>query len=184
MISNDEYELKHLLAIVQVIEFYYTFMIACAHFPYKVRGIEKTFVYNQESRPQPFQPSDVPYPGLFNFHPVENARQFSIVAQDLPNGNSGFVTSNQICRYFLHGNCNRGDRCNYSHQQYYNMPRNFMDRTSKPDTKQYSSREFIIFLFVSKNMYPFYFIASRYADMNLDSFVGQIFMMCKDQHGV
>eukprot|EP01120_Amphizonella_sp_Union-15-10_P017367 TRINITY_DN9620_c0_g1_i2.p1 TRINITY_DN9620_c0_g1~~TRINITY_DN9620_c0_g1_i2.p1 ORF type:complete len:450 (-),score=54.98 TRINITY_DN9620_c0_g1_i2:123-1472(-) len=71
------------------------------------------------------------------------------------------------CRYYAQGFCSRGKACNYLHVQ--PSPRQNFEDTPK--------------IARPRNKHPPFTSPTRYQNMTIQDCIGQIFNLCKDQHG-
>lgn len=83
-----------------------------------------------------------------------------------PTHSSG--TAHQVCRYYAQGYCSRGDKCNFLHTTDPALIAE-LDMSPKDASGRRSPR------LISS--------PSRYLNMDIKECVGQVYAMCKDQHG-
>jgi len=135
-----------------------------------------------------------------NLH-IDNYSAFPLGVMDM--NPSSYLKSATMCRYFMNGYCSRGDRCNYSHtvnstpnhnaslltannipnnpsvnnisniSSLSNISNNYANSTNgplEPDPR---------LLRLKYNRLP----ASYYTNLTIDNCLGDIFLMCLDQHG-
>jgi hypothetical protein len=83
----------------------------------------------------------------------------------------------QICRYYTQGFCSRGERCNFLHVDQVSDPSTIASKQQQPAQQQQ----------IQQRPAPAPRVPitspSRYTNMTLKECVGNIYGMCKDQHG-